>query len=140
FSSAFLTMAAFQAGTLAILHAASPEAALSWAIYLARTSALASWLWLTLSVILARSDPWQQIRNASAYLALALIGCVGMHLAAGSPYVIRGVTGHGGDAIVVFGTMGKVYLMYLVIVMVAVLMNLERMLRTAQAAAQRRLR
>ena len=39
-----------------------------------------------------------------------------------------------------FGTMGKIYLMYLVIVMVAVLMNLERMLRTAPASAQRRLR
>ena len=39
--------------------------------------------------------------------------------------------GHGGDAVVVLGTMGKIYLMYLVVVMVAVLMNLERMLRTA---------
>ena len=46
FSSAFLTMAAFQAGTLAMLHADTPTLARVWAIHLASTSALASWLWL----------------------------------------------------------------------------------------------
>src|SRR5262249_14351241 len=128
FSAAFLTIAAFQAGTLGILHADSPVAARSWAIYLARTSALASWLWLCLSVVLARSDPWEQIKNAGAYLTLALVGCVAMSLAAGSSHVVREVVGHGGEAVVVFGAMGKVYLMYLVVVMMALLMNLERML------------
>jgi putative PEP-CTERM system histidine kinase len=140
FSSSFLCMAAFQAGTLGMLNAATPETARNWAIYLARTSALASWLWLTLSVVLAQAEPWQQIRNAGAYLALALIGCIGMSAAAGSPYVVKDVTGVGGGATIVLGTMGKIYLMYLVVVMVAVLMNLERVLRNAPAVAQRQLR
>ena len=140
YSASFLSVAAFQAGTLGILGAGSPEAGRSWAIYLARTSALASWLWLMLSVVLARTDPWREIRNGAAYLTLALAGCVGMSVLAGSPWVIRGVTGRGGEAMVVFGTMGKIYLMYLLVVMMAVIMNLERMLRNAQAAAQRRLR
>src|SRR5204863_2629670 len=88
FSSAFLSMAAFQAGTLGILNAETAGSARVWAIYLARTSALASWLWLCLSVVLARSDPWGQIRNAGAYLALGLVGCVGMSLAAGSTHAV----------------------------------------------------
>jgi len=140
FSASFFSMAAFQAGTLGILHAGTPEAAMRWAVYLARSSALASWLWLSLSVVLARTDPWLQIKNAAAYLTLALCCCVGMSWVAGSPYIVREVVGRGGEAMVVLGTMGKLYLMYLVLVMVAVLMNLERMLRTAQASAQRRLR
>lgn len=140
FSSSFLCMAAFQAGTLGVLHATTPETAHNWAMYLARSSALASWLWLTLSVILARSDPWQQIRDAGAYLALALIGCIGMSIAAGSPYVIRDVVGLGDDTLIELGPMGKIYLMYLVVVMVAVLMNLERMLRNAPASSQSQLR
>src|SRR5262245_56405650 len=135
-----MSMAAFQAGTLGILHADAPVAARTWAIYLARTSALASWLWLSLSVVLARTDPWQQVKNAGAYLTLALVGCIGMSVVAGSHFVVQHVTGTGSEAVVVLGTMGKIYLMYLVVVMVAVLMNLERMLRTAQASAQRRLR
>jgi putative PEP-CTERM system histidine kinase len=140
FASAFLCMAGFQAGTLGILQAPSPTAARAWAAYLAGASALASWLWLSLSVVLARPDPWRQIRNAAAYLALALAGCIAMFVAAGSPLIVRDVQGSGGEALIVFGTMGKVYLMYLVVVMVAVLMNLERMLRTAPASGQRRLR
>jgi putative PEP-CTERM system histidine kinase len=140
FSASFLSVAAFQAGVLGILHADSAIAGNSWAVYLARTSALASWLWLCLSVVLGRSDPWDQIKAAAAYLALGLFGCIGMSIAAGSPYVVRGVSGHGHSAVVLFGPMGKVYLMYLVVVMVAVLMNLERMLRAAHATAQRRLR
>ena len=140
FSAAFLSMAAFQAGTLGILNADSPGAARTWAIYLARTSALASWLWLCLSVVLARSDPWSLIRSAAAYLTLGLAGCVGMSFAAGSPHVVQQVDSLGGDAVIVLGTMGKIYLTYLVVVMVAVLMNLERMLRVAPASSQRRLR
>jgi putative PEP-CTERM system histidine kinase len=140
FASAFLAMAAFQAGTLGIMHSDSMASSLMWASYLARVSALASWLWLSLSVVLARPDPWQQVRNAGAYLTLALVGCIGMAWAAGTPYVVREVVGTGTDAVVVLGGMGKIYLMYLVVVMVAVVMNLERMLRTAPASGQRRLR
>lgn len=140
FSSAFLAMAAFQAGTLGMLNSDSQMSGAVWAGYLARVSALASWLWLSLSVVLARSDPWRQIRNAGAYLTLALLGCIGMAWAAGTPYVIREVDGIGAQSVIVLGPMGKIYLMYLVVVMVAVVMNLERMLRTAPASAQRRLR
>src|SRR5438105_3769001 len=140
FSSAFLAMAAFQAGTLGMLNASTESDARVWAIYLARTSALASWLWLCLSVVLARSDPWSQVRNAGAYLALGLFGCVAMSLAASSSHVVQEVQGLGASSVVVFGTMGKIYLTYLVVLLVAVLMNLERMLRSAPATAQRRLR
>jgi putative PEP-CTERM system histidine kinase len=140
FSSAFLSIAAFQAGTIGILQADSGVSARSWATYLAGVSALASWLWLSLSVVLARSDPWEQIRNASSYLAIALVGCVVMFAMAGNPSIVRDVEGHGGGAVIVLGGMGKIYLMYLVVAMVAVLMNLERMLRTASSTQQRRLR
>ena len=140
FSSAFLTLAALQAGTIGILHAGSPFAARTWATYLAGVSALASWLWLALSLVLARPDPWIQIRQSGPYLLLALIGCAAMFVVAGTPYVVREVTGAGGQSVVVLGPMGKLYLMYLVVVMVAVVMNFERMLRMAPAEPQRRLR
>lgn len=140
FSSAFLSMAAFQAGTLGMLHAEGPTTARVWATYLASASALASWLWLCLSVVLARPNPLQQLQQAVAYLTLALVGCVTLFFVAGTRYVVSRVTGLGSEAVVVLGGMGKIYLMYLVIVMVAVLMNLESMLRTAPASSQRRLR
>jgi putative PEP-CTERM system histidine kinase len=140
FSSAFLSMAAFQAGTLGIVRADSALAARTWATYLAQVSALASWLWLALSVVLARSDPWKQVRDAGAYLTLALVGCAVLWGVAGTPWVVREVTGVGGDAVIRFGPLGKIYLMYLVVVMVAVLMNFERVLRIAPAAVQRVLR
>jgi hypothetical protein len=140
FSAAFFAVAAFQAGTLGVLHAESAESARNWAIYLGRTSALASWLWLALTVALARRDPWDQIRNAGAYLTLALVGSIAMSFVAGSPQVLRGVVGRGSPAEIVLGPLGKVYLMYLIIAMLAMLMNLERMLRNTQANAMRRLR
>jgi putative PEP-CTERM system histidine kinase len=140
FASAFLVMAAFQAGTLGILQAGAPASARMWAGYLAGVSALASWLWLSLSVVLARPDPWHQVRNSSAYLTIALLGCLLMFAAAGTPWIIKDVVGTGGGAVITLGAMGKIYLMYLVVVMVAVLMNFERMLRIASATAQRRLR
>jgi putative PEP-CTERM system histidine kinase len=140
FASAFLSIAAFQAGTIGILQADGPASARNWATYLAGVSALASWLWLSLSVVLARTDPWEQIRDAAAYLTLALAGCVAMFALAANPSIVREVTGQGGAAVIVLGGMGKVYLMYLVVAMVAVLMNLERMLRTASTTQQRRLR
>lgn len=140
FSSAFLAMAAFQAGTLGMLHSGTPSVARMWATYLAGVSALASWLWLGLSVVLARPRPLEQLRNAAAYLALALVGCASLFFVASTTHVVSGVRGVGSDAVILLGGMGKVYLMYLVVVMVAVLMNLESMLRTAPASSQRRLR
>lgn len=140
FASAFLSIAAFQTGTLFMLQAGDATSARNWATYLAGVSALASWLWLSLSVVLARTDPWEQIRNAAAYLALALIGCVAMFSLAVNPSIVHQVVGLGGNAVILLGGMGKVYLMYLVVAMVAVLMNLERMLRSATATLQRRLR
>uniref|UniRef100_A0A832I160 histidine kinase n=1 Tax=Eiseniibacteriota bacterium TaxID=2212470 RepID=A0A832I160_UNCEI len=140
FASSFLVLAGFEAGVIGLLQADAPAGGRMWATYLAGVSALASWLWLCMSVVLARPDPWQQIRNAGAYLALALAGCVAMFAASDTPFIVREVQGAGGGAVVVLGGMGKVYLMYLVVVMVAVLMNLERMLRTAPASAQKRLR
>ncbi|MEK7330749.1 MAG: XrtA/PEP-CTERM system histidine kinase PrsK [Candidatus Eisenbacteria bacterium] len=140
FSSAFLSMAAFHAGALAILHATSPDAARDWAAYMAGASALTSWLWLALSVVLARPKPFHQLRDAAAYLAVALVGCIALSVLARTPYVVREVQGVGGEAVILLGAMGKIYLMYLVVVIVAVLMNLESMLRTAPASARRRLR
>ncbi len=140
FSSAFLSMAAFQAGTLGIVHSDSALGARTWATYLAQVSALASWLWLALSVVLARPDPWKQVRQAGAYLTLALVGCAILWAVAGTPWVVRDVIGARGEAVIRFGPMGKIYLMYLVVVMVAVLMNLERMLRIAPATVQSWLR
>ena len=140
FSSAFLSMAAFQAGTLNMVQADSALAARTWATYLAQVSALASWLWLALSVVLARPDPWKQIRDAGAYLTLALVGCAILWGIAGTPWVVRDVIGARGEAEIRLGSMGKIYLMYLVVVMVIVLMNFERMLRIAPATAQRWLR
>lgn len=140
FSSAFLSLGALQAGTLGLLHAQSDGAARTWATYLLGVSALASWLWLVLSVVLARSHPMQHVRQALAYLTLALIACVTLFVLAGSPYVVKEVVGVGRDPMLVLGGLGKVYLMYLVVVLVAVLMNLESTLRTAPASDQRRLR
>jgi putative PEP-CTERM system histidine kinase len=133
FSSAFLVMSAFQAGTIGMLLADSGAASRQWATYLAGVSALASWVWLSLSVVLARTDPWDQVREAAAYLTLALVGCVLMFFAAGTRWVVSDVEGYGPGALVHLGVMGKIYLMYLVVVMVAVLMNFERMLRIAPA-------
>jgi hypothetical protein len=140
FSSAFLSIAGVQAGVLGLLNASTPEAARTWAEYLAGASALASWLWLSLSVVLARPDAWLQVRQAGAYLSLALVACVAMFMVSGSPLIVRGVDGRGAGAVVVFGGMGKIYLMYLVVAMVAVLMNLERMLRDTPASSQDRVR
>src|SRR5262249_38729652 len=138
--SSFLSLAAFEAGTFFLLQADSAPAARTWASYLAFVSALTSWLWLSLSVVLARPDPWAQIRNAAATLTLALLGCVGMALTAKSAWIVRDVSPLGPGAVIWLGAMGKIYLLYLVLVMVAVLMNLERMLRTAPASAQAWLR
>ncbi|MBI1796587.1 MAG: hypothetical protein HYR74_05995 [Candidatus Eisenbacteria bacterium] len=140
FSSAFLSMAAFQAAALATLHATTPQSAAEWAAYMAWVSALTSWLWLALSLVLARSHPFQNLRDATTYLTLALGICITLSVVARTPYVVRGVQGSGENAVIVLGAMGKIYLMYLVVVMVAVLMNLESMVRSAGASAQRRLR
>ncbi len=140
FASAFLSLAAFQAGTFGLVHADGPASARLWATYLARVSALVSWLWLTLSVVLGRPEPRLQLRNAGAQLVLSLIGCTILSGTAGTPFVVREVQGNGPGAVVVFGTLGKIYLMYLVVAMVGVLMNLESMLRAAPTSGQQRLR
>jgi hypothetical protein len=140
FSSAFLSVAAFQAGTLGMLQTDSAFVARTWATYLAGVSALASWLWLSLSVVLTRPEPWKEIRDAGAYLTLALVGCVLMWAMAGTPWVVRDVVGGRGVAVITLGPMGKVYLLYLVVVMVAVLMNFERLLRVAPAQVRHWLR
>ncbi len=140
FASAFLSLAAFEAGTLGMLNAVGEDSAHRWAVYLARNSALVSWLWLTLSVVLGRPEPRQQIRNAGAYLVLALAGCVVLAFTASTPYVVRRISSWGPEGIVLLGPLGKLYLMYLVVAQVAVLMNLESMLRIAPAHSQKRLR
>lgn len=140
FASAFLSLAAFQAGTLGLVHADGAASARLWATYLARVSALVSWLWLTLSVVLGRPEPRLQLRNAGAYLVLSLVGCTILSSTADTPFVVRQVVGNGPGAVVVFGALGKIYLMYLLVAMVAVLMNLESMLRAAPASGQRRLK
>jgi putative PEP-CTERM system histidine kinase len=156
YSSAFLSMAAFQVGALAILYATSPNAhnvwalallpstsptsAREWGAYMAGVSALTAWLWLALSVVLARPQPFRQLRDASAYLTVALAACIGLAVLARTPYVVRDVQGSDADVVILLGGMGKAYLMYLVLVMVGVLMNLESMIRRAPANAQRRLR
>jgi hypothetical protein len=99
-----------------------------------------SWVWLTLSVVLGRPEPRLQLRTAGAYLVLSLVGCVVLASTAHTPFVVRYVAGRGPGAVVVFGPLGKVYLMYLVVAMVAVLMNLESMLRIAPTSGQKRLR
>ena len=140
FASAFLSLAALEAGQLALLHAETAAAAAVWAAYLARVSALASWLWLTLSVVLGRPEPRRQIRDAGAYLALSLAGVAVMFVVGGSPAVLGPVVRAAADVRVALGPLGRIYLMYLVVAMVVVLMNLESMLRTAPASAQVRLR
>lgn len=140
FSSAFLSFAAFHAGTLGLVHGGSFAGASEWATYLVRVSSLVSWLWLTLSVVLGRPDPRQHLRQAGAYLALSLLGCLIIVALAGSRAVIHRVDGVGPEGVVVFGALGKLYLMYLVVAMVVVLMNLESMLRNAPVAGQERLR
>jgi hypothetical protein len=140
FSASFLSLAAFQAGALMILRSVSPEAARDWAVYMAGVSALTSWLWLALSVVLARPKPLHQLRDAAAYLTVALILCVVLSVLARSPYVVRAVDSYGSDALIQLGGMGKIYLMYLVVAMVMVLMNLESMLRSSPASAQSWLR
>ena len=140
FSSAFLSFAAFHAGTLGLVHAERLAGAGEWATYLVRVSSLVSWLWLTLSVVLGRPDPRANLRAAGAYLALSLLGCLVLNAVAQSSAVIRIVDGVGPESVVIFGALGKIYLMYLVVAMVVVLMNLESMLRNAPAAGQERLR
>ena len=143
FASAFLSLAAFEAGTLGMVNAGSEPVLRMWAVYLVRNSALVSWLWLALSVVLGRPEPRENIRNAGAYLLLSLVGCVVLVFTADTPFVVRAVSvgGPGGPGgFIEFGQLGKLYLMYLVVAKVAVLMNLESMLRTAPAASQKRLR
>ncbi len=139
FSAAFLSLGALQAGALGLLRATTPGGAHVWADYLARVSALSSWLWLALSVLLGRPEPRRQLREAGAPLALSLIACVLLFVLARSPLVLDSVSIGPEGAIVVLGPLGKAYLAYLALTMLLVLLNMEGMLRAAPASAQRRL-
>src|SRR5262249_45342001 len=91
FSSAFLALGALQAGSLGLLRSTTPGGAHVWADYLARVSALTSWLWLALSVLLGRPEPGRQLREAGAPLALSLVACVLLFVLARSSLVLDSV-------------------------------------------------
>ncbi len=139
FSSSFLSLAALQAGALGFLRATTPESAHVWAEYLARVSALTSWLWLSLSVLLGRPEPRRQLRESGAPLALSLAACVLLFALARSPLMLEQVAVGPGGAVMLLGPLGQAYLGYLAVTMLFVLLNLEGMLRAAPASAQRRL-
>ena len=139
FSAAFLSLGALQAGVLGMLRATTPESAHVWADYLARVSALTSWLWLALSVLLGRPDPRRQLREAGAPLALSLVACLLLFMLARSPLVLASVTISLEGPVLQLGPLGKAYLAYLALTMLLVLLNMEGMLRAAPASAQRRL-
>ncbi len=140
FSSSFLAVAAFQAGTLGLLRASDPTPARAWATYLTTISSLSAWLWLALSLVLGRPDPRAQLRSARFVLAFALLASVTFFVVAHTPWVVNRVERSGAEWVLVLGSLGKICLMYLVAVMVAVLMNLESTLRIAPPSALRRLR
>jgi putative PEP-CTERM system histidine kinase len=139
FAASFLSLGAFQAGALGLLRSTTPSGAHVWADYLARVSALSSWLWLSLSVLLGRPEPRRQLRESGALLALSLAACVMLFLLARSPMVIDSVVLTPLGPVVQLGPFGKAYLGYLAVSMLLVLLNLEGMLRAAPASAQRRL-
>ena len=139
FAASFLSLGAFQAGALGLLRSTTPGGAHVWADYLARVSALSSWLWLSLSVLLGRPEPRRQLRESGALLALSLAACVLLFLLARSPMVIDSVALTPLGPVIQLGPFGKAYLGYLAVSMLLVLLNLEGMLRAAPASAQRRL-
>jgi len=139
FSASFLALGAFQAGVLALLRATTPDGAHVWADYLARVSALTSWLWLSLSVLLGRPEPRRQLRESGAMLAISLVACVLLFVLARSPLVLDSVAFDETGAVIQLGPLGKAYLGYLAVCMLLVLLHLEGMLRAAPASAQRRL-
>jgi len=139
FSSAFLALGALQAGVLGLLRSTTPGGAHVWADYLARVSALSSWLWLALSVLLGRPEPRRQLREAGAPLALSLVSCVLLFVLARSSMVLSAVAVTPDGVVVQLGPLGKAYLGYLAVTMLLVLLNMEGMLRAAPASSQRRL-
>lgn len=139
FAASFLSLGAFQAGALGLLRASTPSSAHVWADYLARVSALSSWLWLSLSVLLGRPEPGRQLRESGALLALSLAACALLFLLARSTLVIDSVTLTSLGPVIHLGPFGKAYLGYLVVCMLLMLLNLEGMLRAAPASSQRRL-
>ena len=139
FSSAFLALGALEAGALGLLRSTTPGGAHVWADYLARVSALTSWLWLSLSVLLGRPEPRRQLREAGAPLALSLVVCLLLFALARSPMVLESVAVTPDGVVVLLGPLGKAYLGYLAVCMLFVLLNMEGMLRAAPASSQRRL-
>ncbi len=139
FSASFLSLGALQAGALGLLRANSPGSAHVWADYLARVSALCSWLWLSLSVLLGRPEPRRQVREAGVPLTLSLVACLLLFVLARSPLVLDTVGFDAGGAVIMLGPLGKAYLGVLALTMLLVLLNMEGMLRAAPASAQRRI-
>jgi|SRR5262245_10561306 len=139
FSAAFMALGAFQAGVLGLLRATTSDGAHVWADYLARVSALTSWLWLSLSVMLGRPEPRRQLRESGAMLVLSLVTCVLLFVLARSSMVMDSARVEGESVVIVLGPLGKAYLGYLAVSMLLVLLHLEGMLRAAPASAQRRL-
>ena len=139
FSSSFLALGALQAGALGLLRSTTPGGAHVWADYLARVSALSSWLWLALSVLLGRPEPQRQLREAGAPLAASLVTCVLLFVLARSSMVLDSVVLTPDGPVIQLGPLGKAYLGYLAVSMLLVLLNMEGMLRAAPASSQRRL-
>jgi putative PEP-CTERM system histidine kinase len=140
FAASFLAVAAFQAGTLGLLGASWSGQARSWATYLTTLSSLGAWLWLAMSVVLGRPEPWVQVRSARFVLAAALVASVAFFGLAHTPWVVSSVRRVDGEWVLRLGAFGKIYLMYVVAIMVAVLMNLESTLRISPPTVLRRLR
>jgi len=138
FSAAFLALGAMQAGVMGLLRSDTPGSAHVWADYLARVSALTSWLWLTLSVLFGRAEPRRQLREAGAQILLALGACLLLFLIAHSPLVLASVEPGPFGAVITLGPLGKAYLGYLAFVMLLVLLNMEGMLRAASASNKER--
>jgi putative PEP-CTERM system histidine kinase len=139
FSASFLSLAALQAGVLGLLRASTPAGAHVWAEYLARVSALTSWLWLSLSVLLGRPEPRRQLAESGAPLSLSLAAGVLLFALARSPLMLEQVQVGAAGITIVLGPLGQAYLGYLAVTMLFVLLNLEGMLRAAPASSQRRL-
>ena len=138
FASSFLALGAFQGGVMGLLNATSPGTAHVWADYLARVSALTSWLWLTLSVLFGRPEPRRHLREAGAQIALSLGACLLLFVLARSTLVVDAITFGPNGVELGLGPLGKAYLGYLAFTMLLVLLNMEGMLRAAREADKAR--
>src|SRR5262249_32743098 len=120
FSAAFLALGALQAGAPPLLRSPPPRGAARRAGPPPRVSALASWLWLALSVLLGRPEPRRQLREAGAPLALSLVACVLLFVLARSSLVLDSVEITAAGVVIQLGPLGKAYLGYLAVSMLLV--------------------